>query len=181
MLAEIFLLVGAVVMLKLAELAPAGTVTLAGTLAFAGLLLVRDTTTALAVTLLRVTVPTELEPPTTVVGFKMSDESTAGVAAVTVSVTDLLTPKWVAVRLPAGVEPTGLVLTVKFVDHALPGIVTELGTDAAGFALVKLTTAPLEGAAPVRVTVPVADWPPETLDGLTVTEVKAAGPAAGGL
>ena len=92
-LAEIFLVVGAVVILKLAELAPAGTVTFAGTLAFTGLLLVRVTTVAVGVILFSVTVPTEFDPPTTVVGFKVSDESTAGVDAVTVSVTDSLTPK----------------------------------------------------------------------------------------
>lgn len=93
MLALIFLLVDAVVILKVAELAPAGTVTFAGTLALAGLLLTNVTVTALAVTLFSVTVPTELEPPTTVVGFKVRDESTAGVGGVTVIVVDLFTPE----------------------------------------------------------------------------------------
>jgi hypothetical protein len=78
MLAAILLLVVVVVMLKIAELAPAGTVTFAGTLAIVGLLLIRATTTSLGVNLLSVTVPTELEPPITDVGFKASDESAAG-------------------------------------------------------------------------------------------------------
>ena len=87
-----FLFVGAVLMLKLAELAPAGTVTFAGTDALAGLLLVSAITTAVAVTLLSVTVPTELEPPITVFGFRVSAESAAGDAADTVNVADLVTP-----------------------------------------------------------------------------------------
>ena len=93
MLALIFLLVDVVVMLKVTELAPAGTVTFAGTMALAGLLLFSVTTTALAVTLFSVTVPTELEPPTTVVGFRARDESTAGVGGFTVIVVDLFTPE----------------------------------------------------------------------------------------
>jgi hypothetical protein len=92
MLALIFLLVVAVVMLNVAELVPAGTVTFPGTIAFVGLLLVSVTTKGLDVTLLSVTVPTELDPPTTVVGFKVKEESAAGTGALTVSVADLFTP-----------------------------------------------------------------------------------------
>ena len=58
--------------------------------------------------------------------------------------------------LPAVVELTVEVFTAKFADDALTGTVTEFGTDMAGLALVKLTTAPL-AAALVRATVPVAD------------------------
>ena len=93
MVALIFLLVAVVVMLNATELAPAGTVTLAGTVAFVGFVLERVTRTGLDVILLRATVPTELVPPTTVLGFKVRDESTAGtMGAVTVTVADLLTP-----------------------------------------------------------------------------------------
>jgi hypothetical protein len=93
MAALILLLTLVVVMLKVAELAPAGTVTFAGTIAFVGLLLERVTTKALETALSSVTVPTELEPPTTVVGFKVKETSAAGVGAgaVTVSVVDLFT------------------------------------------------------------------------------------------
>lgn len=92
MLAVIFLLVVLVAMLKFAVLAPAGTVTLAGTIACAGLPLFKVTTTGVVVTLLRVTVPTELVPPTTVFGLSVNDESAAGDAgAVTVKLADLLT------------------------------------------------------------------------------------------
>lgn len=94
MVALIFLLVAVVLMLKLAALAPAGTVTLAGTTAFFGLLLVTETTTGVEVTLLRVTVPTEPDPPTTVFGFKLKDSNATGAGAggLTVSVADFVVP-----------------------------------------------------------------------------------------
>ena len=90
--ALIFLLVLAVVILKVAALPPAGTVTFAGTIALVGLLLVSLTTKGLEVTLFSCTVPTELDPPTTVVGFKVRDESAADTGALTVSAADLFTP-----------------------------------------------------------------------------------------
>ena len=83
--------------------------------------------------------------------------------------------------LPVVVELTVVVFTGKFADDALAGTVTELGTEAAGFALVKATTAPPAGAAAVRATVPVADRPPVTAGGFTITEFNAAGPIGGGL
>ena len=83
--------------------------------------------------------------------------------------------------LPAVVAVTVDVLTGKFADEALAGTVIELGSDAAGFALARLTMAPPAGAAPDRVTVPVAGWPPVRLDGLILTDAKDAGAAAGGL
>ena len=93
MLTLIFLLVLVVLMLKVAELAPAGTVTLAGTLALIGLLLASVTTTGFTAALFSVTVPTEFEPPTTVVGFKVRLESTGGAAGLTVMGADLFTPE----------------------------------------------------------------------------------------
>jgi hypothetical protein len=158
--ALIFLCTAVVEILKVTELAPAGTVTLAGTLAFAGRLLVRETTIGLLVILLSVTVPTELDPPTTVVGFKVTDKSTAGttgVGAVTASVADLVIPAYVAVILPAVVKLTAEVVTVKFAAEAFPGTVTILATEAAGFALARFSAAPLAGAGPDRLTVPTVD------------------------
>src|SRR5919108_3358931 len=65
-----------VVTTKLALLAPAGTVTLAGTAATLGLLLERETTAPpVGAGPLRVTVPVEdCVPPVTLVGFSVSDE-----------------------------------------------------------------------------------------------------------
>ena len=95
MVALIFLLVAVVGMLKATELAPAGTVTLAATMALVGFVLERVTSTGLDVILLRATVPTEVVPPTMVLGFNVREETTAGAmgaGAVTVTVTDLVTP-----------------------------------------------------------------------------------------
>lgn len=93
MLTLVFLFVAADQMLKVAELAPAGTTTLGGTLARVELLLASVTTTPPAgAALVRFTVPSDFEPPTTVDGLRVSDESAAGAGALTVSAADLLTP-----------------------------------------------------------------------------------------
>ena len=82
---------------------------------------------------------------------------------------------------PTDVEATVVVLTLKLAEVAFAAIVTELGTDAAGFALAKPIKAPPAGAAPVRLTMPVADCPPVTVDGVTLSVFKAAAPGGGGL
>jgi hypothetical protein len=56
------------------------------------LLLARETTTGLEVTVLRMTVPTELDPPTTVFGFKLKDSNATGAGGLTVNVADLVMP-----------------------------------------------------------------------------------------
>jgi hypothetical protein len=93
----ILLFVTVVATLKVTEVAPAGTVTLGETLARVGLLLLSITINPpVGAARLSVTVPTELEPPTTAVGVKVRDESAAGAAGAagfTVSVADLVTPE----------------------------------------------------------------------------------------
>jgi Na+-transporting methylmalonyl-CoA/oxaloacetate decarboxylase gamma subunit len=79
-------------MLKVLELAPGATLMLAGTVATVLLLVIVTVAPLAGAGLVRVTVPTEVEPPTTLDGFSVRDESTAGAAAVTVRVADLLTP-----------------------------------------------------------------------------------------
>ncbi len=80
-----------VVMEKVALVAPAGTVTLAGAVATAVLLLESVTTAPpLGAGPLRVTVPCEESPPTTLVGFRASDDRVT--AGVTVSVAVWLVP-----------------------------------------------------------------------------------------
>ncbi len=94
MLTMVFLFTAVVATLNVAELAPAGTLTFAGTIAFVGLLLVSVTTKPpVGAAWVKVTVPTEFDPPTTVVGLNVSEESAAGEAGFTVSVADLVTPE----------------------------------------------------------------------------------------
>jgi hypothetical protein len=94
---NVFLLTDVVVMAKFMEIAPAGTVMLAGTAAFAGLLLLSSTVTPPSgAGPLRVTVPVAVEPLRTEEGFAASSESTAsvdGAGGFTVTTADLLTPE----------------------------------------------------------------------------------------
>jgi hypothetical protein len=72
-------------------------------------------------------------------------------------------------------DATGLVVTVKDVDEAPPGTVTDAGTWAAAALLLnRLTKAPPGDAGPLRVTMPVEDIPPTTVVGLKLTELKVA-------
>jgi len=74
-----------VLTLKVALVLPAATVTLEGTVATDVLVLVRLTTAPPEGALpLRVTVPVELFPPFTLVGFKVTEERVTAEAAVTV-------------------------------------------------------------------------------------------------
>ena len=93
MLATTFLLVVFVVIVKVAEVAPAATVTLAGTVARVLLLVSAIVAPPAGAALLSFTVPVEGDPPTTVVGLRVRDDSTAGVVGFTVSAADLVTPE----------------------------------------------------------------------------------------
>ncbi len=70
---------------------------------------------------------------------------------------------------------TALVVTVKVVEVALAGTVTLVGTWAAAVLLLdRVTTAPPDGAGPVKTTVAVEEVPPITEVGFRLTEVKDA-------
>src|SRR5439155_8079410 len=161
-----------VVTVKVALAAPAGTVTLAGTVAAAVLLLASVTPMPPAgAGPLRVTVPVEEVPAFTVVGLSVSAES---VAAGNTFSTALRTiprsgpPRVAKIVVELGAA-TALDSTVKVALVAPAGIVTLPGTvELPGVCPVKsmvdrMITAPPAGAGAVRVTVPVEDAGPTTV------------------
>jgi hypothetical protein len=82
-----------VLTVNVALVAPAGTVTLEGTLAAPLLLASRTCTPPAGAGPLSVTAPVEdCTPPITLVGFSVSEETVGSGGGVTVSVADLLTP-----------------------------------------------------------------------------------------
>jgi hypothetical protein len=90
MVAEALLATGLVVIVKVAEVAPAATVTLAGACAAAVLLLDRVTTAPpVGARPVKVTVPVDEVPPITEAGLSPTELSVAGV---TVKVAVLATP-----------------------------------------------------------------------------------------
>jgi hypothetical protein len=151
---------------------PAATVTEAGRVAD-GSLLDKDTETPLAgAAPLKVTVPEEDVPLATLVGFSATDVRATLAGGVTVSATVLLTPLYVPVIVAETEEVTDLVVTVKVAVVAPAATVTETGTVAEALLLESATLAPPEGAVPFKVTVPVAEVPPVTLEGLMDSEDK---------
>ena len=85
---------GFVEIVNAALVVPAGTVTLAGTVATVGLLLESATIAPLAgAAVFRVTVPIEAAPPVTLVGLRLNEERVAGfTVGVTVSTAELVPP-----------------------------------------------------------------------------------------
>jgi hypothetical protein len=163
-------------MVNVADVLPAGTVTEAGTLAAAVLLLCRATLTPpVGAGPVRVTVPVEDPPPVTLVGFTVTEvRLTGGVitVGVTVSVALWFEPNE-PVMITAVFALTALVLMAK-VALVLPVETTTLaGVCAAAVLLLdRVTVAPPLGAGPLRVTVPVAPVPPTTLVGFTATDAR---------
>jgi hypothetical protein len=70
---------------------------------------------------------------------------------------------------------TLFVVTLNGADLAPAEIVTLAGVTTAGSELLSVTTAPPVGAAPFKVTVPVALAPPPSADGETETELATVG------
>src|SRR5438093_115246 len=152
---------------------PAGTVTLAGTVAPPVLLLDRLTTAPpLGAGALSVTVPVEELPPVTLDGLRLREESVGG-AGVTVGEADrAVAPEELAMVTEAVVEAVR-----ESVVHVIrAGTGRRAGTGVApGLLLDKLTTAPPLGAGPLSVTVPVEELPPVTLVGLRLSDESVGG------
>jgi len=166
-----------VVTVKLALDEPAGTVTLAGTLVAVEFSLSDTTAPPLGAGPLKVTVPVDELPPVTLVGLTETDDNDAeggggGGPCVTVISVNWNAPS-IAAESCTVVVWLGNVETVKVALVAPPGTVTLDGTLAErGRKLWRLIATPFGGAGPPSLTVPVADAPPTTLVGLTVSDVS---------
>ena len=158
--------------MKFALAFPAGTVTDAGTLPAAGLLLCSDTETPpVGAGPVKATVPVDELPPTTLDGLRVNEPSAGGVM---VNRAEAVVP-YVPEMFATVEDATGLVVTLKVATVAPAATVTLVGTTAAELSLAKVIVTPLLGAGPLMVTVPVEPVPPITLLGLRVTELTLTG------
>ena len=110
------------------------------------------------------TVPVEDVPPTTDVGFTLTD-ATVGAVIVSVAVWDVLFA--VAVIVTVVLDATATVVIVKVALVAPAATVTVAGSLAATEVSLSVTEYPPVGAAEAKVTVPVEEVPPTTDVGLT--------------
>ena len=178
----VFLLTTKVVIGNFAEVAVAFTVTVEGTAAFVGLLLDKLTTTPFTgAGAVSVTVPTALALPMTLEGFKVSEDSAGDGRGRTVKPAVFVTPEQLALILPRVVTLTTEVIIGKLAEDEPAATVARGGMLAAEFTLVRFTTVPPVGAGPVKLTAPVADCPPMTLEGVRVNAFNTAGPPVEGL
>jgi hypothetical protein len=160
-----------VVTVKVAVVAPAATVTLAGVVADA---LLSDKVTVeppVGASPFKVTVPVEDVPPMTAVGLISTDASAGGVI---VRVAVRLVPLKDAVTVTFVLLLTAIVVTVNVAVAAPAGTVTLAGLVADELLSERVITTPAAGAKPVKVTVPVEEFPPATLAGLMATDESAA-------
>jgi hypothetical protein len=121
---------------------------------------------------LSVTVPVDEFPPFTEVGLRLNDRSAAG-EIVSLAVGAALFRVAVIVAVVCALTPVVVTANVAVVCPA--GTVTDAGTVAAATLLLVVTTVPVAPAGPLRVTVPVEPLPPNTDDGLKVSEARVAG------
>ena len=163
-----------VVIVKVTDVAPAGTVTLTGTDAAADELC-RVTIAppagagAFRATLFRVVAT----PPTVETGDRTTDETATGSS---VNMALLLTPP-LAADIVTGVEAaTGAVVMVKLTDVAPAGTVTLTGADADAAELCSVTIAPPAAAGIFKVTVfAIVVLPPVIDTGDSVTDESTGG------
>jgi hypothetical protein len=172
-----------VVTVKVALVCPAGTVTLAGTVAAAVLLLEIETRTPpLGAGALSATLPVEKDPPMTPAGFSESEVRVGpgGGCGVTVSDAVWVTPAKVAEMMTEVEAVTGEVVTLKTAvaaPAAPAGTVTLAGTVVKVVLLLdRETTAPPLGAGALNVRLPVEGDPPLTLVGFNLNEESVAEP-----
>jgi len=161
-----------VLILNVALLDPEVTVTLAGTIATEGSLLVNDTEMPLLGAIpVNFTVPVELAPPTTEPGLSDIELNNG---AVNVRVADLFELPLLAAIVTEVDEGTGLVVTLKVPFVAPSGTETLDGTSATDGSLdVSEIVTPREYAEPVSVTVPLTLLPPSVESGEMPNDASA--------
>src|SRR5215211_2671184 len=155
---------------KVALVVPCATDTPAGTVAAAVWLLDRETAKPPAGAAdVSVTLACDEAPPVTLVGLTDTVERAAGAeGGATVSVALRVAPPYVPLIVRDVDAVTDAVLTTNVALKAPAGTVTLAGTVAALVLLLdRVTTAPPEGAALVRLAVPSEVLPPTTLAGLS--------------
>lgn len=164
------------VTVKVAVVAPEVTVTVAGTVAAAVLLL--DSVTCLCANVpvagaFSVTVAVEFAmPPRTVVGFNVMEATCGGLSVrVAMAETLLSVAEMVTVAATATVE----LVTVKFALVAPAATVTLSGVAVDKLLSDSATETPPAGAGPFRVTVPMAEVPPVTVAGVIVRLAGVSG------
>ena len=157
---------------KVADVVPAATVTFACNVAEALLELRVTTAPEGPAGPLSVTVPVEVLPPTTDVGFSDRPDR---VAALIVSVAVFDVPADVAVIVAEVFEFTAMVVTVNGTVEAPAGTVTDASTVAFVLLEESVTTVPPGPAFPLSVTVPVDEVPPVTVVGLSDSPDSVAG------
>ena len=154
---------------NVAEVAPAATVTEAGTDALALLDFSVTTVPPEGAAAERVTVPVLDEPPAKELGLRETELTLDARVMARVDVCDL--PAKVAVIVDVVAAVTAKVETVKVAVVAPAATVTVVGTVAAAvLELVSVTTVPPVGAADCIVTVPVLVEPPATDAGDKVSD-----------
>ena len=168
--AVVALLTAFVLTVNVADVAPAGTSTVAGTTADAEFEIRLTANPADGATPFSFTMPVADEPPPTVVGAMLNADNPAGC---TVNDAVLLVPLNVAVNVTVVAEANPSVETENVPVLAPAAIETLPGTEADELLEDKLTTTPPFGAALDRVIVPVALVPAITDDGATETDCRS--------
>jgi hypothetical protein len=163
---------GVVPMLNVAELEPAGIVTVAGTVAFPELEVNVTTLPAGPAGPLSVAVPVDGLPPATddgeTVTLVRAAEATVRLAVCVVE------PNVAEIVAVTGID-TAVVLMVNVAEDEPVATVTEVGNVALVLLDDRLTTVPPGPAFPVNFTVPVDELPPTTMLGKRTTLERVAG------